>query len=252
MFNIRWGVLAGIAALALSLVLGIISSAGFSHAIIRALVFGVVFFGFGAGSWFLINNFLPELLALGEADSGLDSAEDPFSAPSPGSQVNITLGDASGAALPESNPGLPDPSDVGNISDLISGATDPAAGAKTVPDSGAGQGMDQKAEDGYTYSREKNSSGGDSLADTSDSSGFSMDFGGFAPSGDSGAEESAAPDLESVTSTFSVDLEDIPSKPAEMFEPERRPAGSKSQNFDGDFDPKEIAAGIRTVLQQDK
>ncbi|MDR2476744.1 MAG: hypothetical protein LBD18_03035 [Treponema sp.] len=252
MFNIRWGVLAGVAALVLSLALGIISSAGFSHAIIRALVFGAVFFTFGAGSWFLINTFLPELLALDEVDSGLEPSDDPFSAPSPGSRVNITLGDTSGAALPESNRGLPDPSDVGNIADLISGAVDPAAGAKTVRDGGAGQGMDQKAEDGYTYNREKNSSGGDGVADTSDSSVFSMDFGGFVPSGDSGVEESAAPDLESVTGTFSVDLEDIPSKPAEMFEPERRSAGSKPQKFDGDFDPKEIAAGIRTVLQKDK
>jgi hypothetical protein len=34
--------------------------------------------------------------------------------------------------------------------------------------------------------------------------------------------------------------------------PERRPSGNKAQPLKGDFNPKELAAGIRTVLNKEK
>jgi hypothetical protein len=62
----------------------------------------------------------------------------------------------------------------------------------------------------------------------------------------------ALPDLDAFTGVFSDDGEDSP-QPAEggAAAPERKPVGNKPEKFEGDFSPKEIAAGIRTILEKD-
>jgi hypothetical protein len=96
------------------------------------------------------------------------------------------------------------------------------------------QGMDQSEQNGYT------------------SEGISS-----AASGDSGSFD-ALPDMDSLAGGFfssSGDGEEA----GESFDtgegsrtPKRSPAGNKTQKLEGDFNPKEIAQGIRTILKKDE
>ena len=62
MSNIKWGVFAAIGALVISFLIGLISGFGFIHVFLRALLFSAIFFGIGYGLRFVINNFFPDLL----------------------------------------------------------------------------------------------------------------------------------------------------------------------------------------------
>jgi hypothetical protein len=289
----------------------------FSTALLRALIFAVTFFALGTGIWILISSFIPELLAGG---GGREDTADIFTSEAPGSRVNITVGNTSGAALPDTGV-----DEVGNISDLISGKIKPAAMPSAMPFE---KDMDQMRPSGYTgggggsgpaggladvFSSSDSGSGGFSpdfsaftgggFADTGDFSGSSPspsngkadgkdadsgvfgDFGGFtgglaeddSAEGPAGglAEDgkaSASASLGGFTGKASgsddiFDDDDIfssasiyssggtfgsDSPPAEDDTPERKISGNKAQEFEGDFNPKEIASGIRTVLDRDK
>ena len=236
MFNIKWGIISGVVAFilafAVSLLLG---HSGISIAILRAFLFAVVFFALGIGVWALINSFLPELLSPGAAS---DAVSNVFSAESPGSRVNITLGDTSGIAVPGTNQEAHSIDEVGNIADLVSGVINPAADARKARD------IDQSPVSGYT----------DEIGDFAPVPGspvlsggkgdFFMDFSGFMP-GSSGLSE-----LDSLSDSPSGSGESGQVNQAELTE--RKVAGNKPMAFEGDFSPKEIAAGIRTVLEKDK
>jgi hypothetical protein len=128
------------------------------------------------------------------------------------SRVNITLEDSKN--LPEMYRHLDNDDDVGNIKDLVSGTFKPP---ETAP--AAGGGMDQKPQAGYTE-EESSNDGADGLPDIGSMAGSFLA---------GGTDESPAVEL-----------------------PERRQSGNKSQQLEGDFKPKELAAGIRTVLEKDK
>jgi hypothetical protein len=141
--------------------------------------------------------------------------------------VNITLEDPK--SLPEMYRNLDNGDDVGNIGDLVSGAFNPQETAPwtQVPADGEEQGMDQMPQAGYT--------------DTENS--------GVMPSGDA---LEVLPDLDSMAGSFLNEVNEGPIGPVEQPEPVRRPAGNKPLKLDGDFNPKELAAGIRTVLKKDE
>jgi hypothetical protein len=71
--------MAAIAAVIISSGLGIISGVGILHIFIRALIFALVFFSFGFGLRFLINGFFPELLTLDDESSAQESFDQPGS-----------------------------------------------------------------------------------------------------------------------------------------------------------------------------
>ena len=253
MGNFKWGLIGGILAFVLSFGLGLISGAVFFYAIIRALIFGAVFFGLGAGIYFVINSYFPELL-FPESSGGASPEANLFGA-EPGSRVNISVGDTSGAALP----GAAGQDDVENLSDLISGSIDPAADSRAARENAAGQGMDQNAEHRYTYEGGPSSDGGNQyhagLTGGGDSGGLPGDFG-EAPLGSDAL--GGLPDLDTMAGSFLSGTEDLFSAtppPTESYQtsvPERKPSGNKAREFEGDFNPKEIAAGTRTVLSKDK
>jgi len=60
--NLRWGATAAIFALIVSVFLGILFSVSIFHILVRAAIFTVVFFALGFGLKFLIDGFFPELL----------------------------------------------------------------------------------------------------------------------------------------------------------------------------------------------
>jgi hypothetical protein len=262
MLNIKWGAVAGTAALILSLAVGAVSGNNMFYVLLRALVFGAVFFGLGLGSWVLISSFIPELFYADSSEGGEGEA------PRPGSRVNITLG---GGALPEMYRNPDNPEEVGNISDLITGVINPGAAAPTgaVRGMSAG-GMDQNREDGYTYtegggaeSQNQDSEFGDTPAydESPVFKGGQSAAAVFTPSFGSGDDLGGLPDLDAMAGAFLTNAgveaasmpaaSSIPSMPPEPALPERKPSGNKAQPLKGDFNPKELAEGIRTVLSKE-
>jgi len=252
--NVKWGLYAAAAALVLSFLTGIlVGRAGFSTAILRALAFAALFFALGVGVQTLINTFMPELLF----PEGKDAAANIFGTELPdsqnqdsqsyGSQVNITLGDsepmgaASAAALPEGEG--TDADKVGNIADLISGAVDPAAEAKKQ------KGLDEIGENSYTGMGEDIASSLKSFAEpspTDEGGGFSMNFDTFTMGG-------GIAGLDAFGDSFSVPADSSGSiKQGDEILPERKVTGNKPMALEGDFSPKDIAAGIRSVLDTEK
>ena len=269
MFNIRINIIAGGLAFFLSLLIGIISQSSFPTIILRPLIFAGLFFGLATLITLLINRFLPELLEEGELER--PDIEMPGM---PGSKIDIREDDS--AAMPgglyarpdESEEGIGDISNIGNFtssqgqeaSEPRSGGglfeSGPLAQEYTAPESAAqgtevkgfelpgisapgamspgafgandGEGLDQEEQSGYTLLGQGNSS------ETS---------GGF----------DVLPDLESLAGAFSSGSGgNEPEEEAQEFDssdgPARTPVGNKSQQLEGDFTPKELAAGVRTVL----
>jgi hypothetical protein len=261
MFNIKWGgICAGTAfvlALALSLIIG---QTGLPIALLRAAVFAVLFFGLGIAAWSLINTFIPDLITTSPADITTHLFSTDAAA---GSRVNITVGDAKNAALPEQGYDASGNGNVDNFNDLFSPKQDidqiPATGY--TEDGEAGElsaaetgdfssaftdvGMNEEEEEGEGESGE-----------------FSMDFSAFVPGGlgdggeaDESSEAGAGSESDSGSGmdSFSFFPEAAPSATFdEPEEPERKVARNKPMKLEGDFDAKEIAAGLRTVLEKDK
>jgi len=217
-FNWKLNIILGGTGMVLSFVIGLISGARFPFILIRASVFGVVFLGLGIGLWFLINRFIPELLY---PDGGSEDKDE--SGLHPGSRIDITLGD--GKILPEMFRNIDNSEGVGDIGELIDGTFKPAV--QLERGNTAGEGVDQMPEEGYTGN---NSQSGHFPGDS---------MGGM-------------PDLDLMTGSFTGSSNDMPEEMAERPLPERKPVGNKPHEFKGDFNPKELAAGIRTMLSEDE
>jgi hypothetical protein len=223
----------------------LISGAGFPALLLRPFVFGVGFFALAGGIWLLINRFIPDLLKAGEENG------------TAGSLVDISVGDEIASqrvsgAIPGS-----DSEEVGNIGELL--GTEPGSGNFTGAgrSSGSGlsgpetddaeaSGLDHKRQGGYTDKRE----------------------GAAGNSGNSGnsAVSDALPDLDSMAGVFLSKSENSGSGAAGVpvyggpdeagsagsVPEERRPKSSgKGQSMGGDYNPKDLAAAMRTILSKD-
>jgi len=255
MFNLKWAVFPAGAAFLLAFLMSLIfGQVGLVIALLRAFIFAIMFFGIGCGAWVLINTYLPDLLLL----EGKNASEDgvfptDFSAESPtGSKVDITLGDseepASPAALPGDSYGI---DGIGNISDLVSKAMNPAEQPGDI---------DQAPSNNYNselgdmdFATMSDVPGGLANSDdtsTADSGGlgdFSSFFDGLTAKGAMGESEDSLSDLFQTLSTVSA-----PASSEELAKVERKTGERNSVEMKGDFSPKEIAAGIRTVLANEK
>ena len=257
MIKIKWGIISGIIALVFSLILGIISGVQPSFIFLRALIFTVVFFGFGIGLGFLVDNFFPELLLRDEGPA--------YDGEQPGSRVNITLENTGEYAVPEMYKSSGGTQDLGNIEELISGAYKP----RSRRDSAAGpEGIDRKREDVYNGDEGKfKQNGFDMEASSSDASHGKPVFTPMF--GDDSAGLGGLPDLDSMATAFSSGGEsasfksggDAGGEPDSLLmqsfdDMEPMPSKSKKKGdnpaIQGDFSPQEIAQGIRTVLDRDK
>jgi len=259
--NIKWGITAGIFAAIISVALGVIFGVHMPRIFIRALVFFFVFFAFGAGIRALINSYFPELLySDNEPDSDIG-----FDQPA-GSQVNITLGGTGEYAVPEMYRNSGDSGELGNIEDLISGSFKVRSEFESNDTVSFGQehgseGIDLGREDDY------NNEGGGFSADSQEFTSFqptevsgrvTPEKPGFTPvfGGDSDDLETL-PDLGSMATVFStgLDTDEATAMPHMGDEAESSQVqynkGNKPQPLKGDFNPKELAEGIRTVLKKD-
>ena len=161
----------------------------------------------------------------------------------PGSKINIS--ETAVPSVPSGFYARPDDSENGldDISDAISARSAPsgpeytAASDLQIPEAGAQTmpGMDQIADNGYNEKGRK----------PEPRSGRSM-------SSDSGYD--VLPDLESLAGAFLT----AGGKNDEVFDyqdpdaPKRQTLGNKPQKMDVDFNAKELAAGIRTILRKEE
>jgi len=270
-FDIRLSGIFALVAFILSLLIGLVSGSTMPMLIIRPLIFAVIFFVLSALIKVLVGQFLPELL---EASADEDDL-------SPGSRVNIledddlsyspsavTDGFVSGAIGGSSSGAKPDDSEdnLGDISELSAGRSffSPPSGENNQ----AGEsisGIDQNAKERYTDSGGANDSVVPDFSKMfSAGSSFEAPSGGQARAASTGAgarteaaynSDEALPDLDSMAEAFMSDSSNEEQAASEYSAPSssRRPASSnKAPKWTEDFNPKEIAMGLRTALSKDK
>lgn len=134
----------------------------------------------------------------------------------PGSRLDIR---EAAPVIPGGFYARPDESDegLGNIADIAErGAEAPAAD----------EGVDQESQSGYTEDRPES---------TDEKDGFDV-----------------LPDLESLAGAFLPSSGDTTADVQEYQSADvpRKPIGNRPQKMDGDFNPKDLAAGIRTILKK--
>jgi hypothetical protein len=266
-FNLRWSGAAAAAAFIISLALGISVRGQIAIVLIRALCFAVVFFFLAALIWRLINTYIPELLH--DPSAGGDS---PSGGLEPGGRVDITVGD--GTDLIPPNAALPPEEragEVGNIADVIDRGPSPSIDAAVGPAASPAfppvpfdtppvfpapaspvipapvQGMDQGPRSGYTQNR-------GSVSQVS-SPAIQAPFGGFFDLNDASGGVESLPDLDSLAGSFlspAAAGEDSVSA-GQGVSP--RPAGEtrskKGREVGEDFNPKEVASAIQTIIKRD-
>jgi hypothetical protein len=243
MINFRLSGIAAAAAFAISLTLGISVRGQILIIVIRALGFGAAFFLLSALIWHLINKYIPELLRIASPQqdipliSGLES----------GNRVNITLGDGedsipSNAALP---PEEAADNGVGNIADVMN-RRPPEAPPESAAPLQLVQGMDQGPQSSYTQNRDGVSK------DPSPS--VQAPAGGFLGLGNISGDVESLPDLDALAGSFlspaagddtiSAGLGLSPQSAGEA-------RSKKGKNVGEDFNPKELASAIQTILKRD-
>ena len=290
MFNLKTsGIVAG-AAFFLSLLLGFVSNSVMPMLIIRPTVFALVFFILSCLVHFLVNQFLPELMdqssitedTRGRPGSRINITEDDSPGLAPGLPQGFSQ-DFSQSYAPGLSPGLSqgapsgqafmgaqaDDADggLGNITDLI--------GKDMVsPDSDEGAqedmvstGLDQDVQTGYNTGRKGNAedfSGSGPSAhqmDTNPGSGASPAASqrSTVPSGTEATGVSDTvdflPDLDSMAGAFLSHLtgEEPDTTEYSVSTPMPRPSsGAKAPEWTGDFNAKDLASGLRTVLKKEK
>ena len=232
MYNTKWGMISGGAALVLAFVTSLfLGHTSLLIAILRAVIFAVVFFGLGSGIWALINTFFPELLATSTHNDAINNV---FATESSGGRVNITVEDAPAAAVPSQDHDGQGDGALENFSDM-------STRSQSMED------IDQISQTSYTDPSEEISPVFESGGIGSLGGDFSMDFGMFF-SGSSGDEAGNAGSAVKDTYSLLSDTGDSGDSPM----PERKVSVNKPVKMEGDFNPKEIASGIRTVLEKDK
>jgi len=227
--NFRVSGIAAGAAFVLSLVLGLVSGTAFSVSLLRAFVFALVFFALSGLGFWLISRYLPELLNDAEADGGGGDMDD-YDISVPGSRVNISEGEIPiEGAFPE---------------DDASDAVDDIAGSPSTPssrESSLSQAeispLDQEKKTGYNQGR-----------DITDDIGSLVDQGDFAE-----GKAEALPDMGSIGEGF-VEGEGGQSMEEDDFAPPEEPLrnSSKKPTMADDFNPRELAKAIQTVLKKDE
>jgi hypothetical protein len=250
MFNFRVAGIAGGAAFVLSFLVGLVSGAGILVVLLRAVIFAVLFFGASCGIHFVVQTFLPELLSsTGEASVGdiLDGA--------PGSRVNVTVGEAIQGAFPTG-----DFDEVDNID-----------GKKRAPDPGsvsvAGLSGLSDADGGFESAMPTLSAPpletpsqplpkAAPLPKETPLPGAPLEkSGGAGYTETKGPPEVAdlMPDIDALGEAFlpqaggAAESEPVYDTPVQTISP-----SSKGSGLKGDFNPKELAQAIQTVLKKDE
>jgi hypothetical protein len=267
--NLKLSGIAAAAGFVLSLLVGVLSGGAFGVSLLRAVSFGIVFFILGNVIWVFINRFLPELLLPREEDEPLMSGLET------GSRVDISVGDDDlpiNAAIPPEDDSK---RELGNVAELIakgarvqSGGQGPApapnlnqSGGQTPAEVPA---LDLGAEAGYSNSGVSVAPGGGKQNGAPAASGPAAPAAEpaavFVPSPPpsplqafSGGDIEALPDLDAMAGAFmSSEEEEGEQVAAPVFGAEPKPrASGKAKGREDDYNPKEVASAIQTLLKRD-
>lgn len=229
MFNFKASAFAAGIAFLLSFLVGIIRGAAILIVLIRALIFAALFFVVAGGIYILIKQFLPEILVSGEGDGEIDRAS--------GSQVDISLED------PEED--IPAGLFGGERAENFGETGEPSGSAG--PGSPENMGLDQNGEDDYTNKGrlEVNSSNSGS-----DSPGVPVFGESAALPPDSGPVD-VLPNFESMEGTFDSSAGEAAEESAGYASAKNLPTKSKSNSAGGDYNPKELASALQTILKRE-
>ncbi|MDR1839449.1 MAG: hypothetical protein LBQ93_07725 [Treponema sp.] len=257
-------------ALVMSIGLGLIAGVSAFHIFLRALLFTVMFFAFGSVLRLIITYYFPEFMYVKEEAESREIFE------KPGSRVNITVDTSGEYAVPELYKTPGDSEELGNIDDLISGYFKPSQAGTAEPTANSSPlstGIDRYKEEGYNVEGDLQSNQNFGFDDFQDpfqgvpaleEKAPPFEKPAFTPSfGDDSDDLGGLPDLDSMAMAFSPVGEESVSRgfsagsassaSDEEFEPAQSyRKGNKPQQLKGDFDPKELAKGISTVLSKDK
>ncbi|GHT72077.1 hypothetical protein FACS1894110_26260 [Spirochaetia bacterium] len=251
MINLRLSGITGGTGFILSFLVGVLSGGGVPISLLRALLWGIVFFGLSWGIWALIKRFLPELLLNGSAESS--GADNPVTGEE-GTHVDISVDDGE-AAIEEDSAG----NDLGNGNTPSARPAVPAINQNSpwepaaLEDPAAGSppadiGMDQNNKESYTK-RE-----GDSLLENGVSSDFvpaplPMSLGTGIGNGE---EFESLPDLDAMAGVFmpSEDMEEEDTVSA-VYPSEKKPSDTKGQSMGGNLNSRELASAIQNILKKD-
>jgi hypothetical protein len=266
MINLRWSAIAAAAAFIISLALGFSVRGQILIILIRALCFAVVFFLLAVLIWRLINKYIPELLHIPSPDDrslmpGLEAEN----------RVNIIVGDGEDSIPP--NAALPPEGkadDVGNIADVMnrdsSSSADTGGGAVEPPPaspvfSGISpeplplspalstpvQGMDQGLQSAYTQDR-GNVSGVPTPS-------IQTPAGGFSDLGDTSGGVESLPDLDALAGSFlspaAAGEDSVLAGQGSSLRPAGGARSKKGREVGEDFNPKELASAIQTIIKRD-
>lgn len=280
MNNLKWGSISAFCALSISILLGIASGVSTIYIIARALIFTAVFFGIGFGLRFILDSFFPEVLVTSEEAIPPEINETD-------GHISIAMDGMGEYAVPELfNQGNSE--ELGNAEDLVSGAFKPRAVQDDFNSSGSQseypsfnfsmtpEGIDQKQEAGYNNSEELQD---DSFfeSEIGESAGFEKPEVNkqaafqpaayqpqFTPSFGDDSGLGGLPDLDMMAMAFSSNYSGTPAPAAPSVASVSAPAihpvedepdrsqykGNKPQTLQGNYDPKSLAQGIRTVLSK--
>ena len=286
---IRWGLIAAVIAFFVSILMGILFEVRVFHIFFRALIFSALFFGLGVGLRHLISNYFPEMLYTDDENNENELYEQSgariaiiqdnigeYAVPelyrtAAGSEELGNIEDlVSGAFSPSGSKGIDRNNKTGynnegnekeqvettesqNISNIFPeeipfhgdslggspGGDNPAVGSESAPSP--------------IFSPSFGDSGGlEGLPDLDMMArAFSPGFSGSVPVFTTAQTSSPPPDSAPLNvsgqSSFLPKVED--------FEPAAQQSyrgGNKPQPMEGDFNPKELAEGLRAVLAKDK
>jgi hypothetical protein len=273
----KWSIFAASGAFFIAILMGLISGVNFGHIILRALLFAVIFFGLGLGLRYLIDNYFPEIL---NADDKNENEIFGLDTDSPEATFSVTMNNTGEYAVPELFKAPDDPNEMGNIEDLIVGNINYRPGERYQPL----KGVDDNTEAGY------NNRGGQGISvDIPEEIPYMDDIQEnpvhiethekkpiFTPSfGDDDSGLGGLPDLDMMAKAFSSynntpalsptlgsNSQSLPS--VNEFIPTGVPVfgddsnqksyykGNKPEPMKGDFNPQELAQGLRTVLNKEK
>jgi len=220
-FDPKISALVGGIAFILSLLFGLIVGAAFLIALLRAVLFALFFFVFSGIAYWLITQFIPELLE----NQSQDISEGPI--PDMGSRVNISVGEDD--EIPENS----------LASQLVKDSVvkDSVEEDEFISE----KALDQKAEDGYT-NQDNDSVRIENSEESSPRPALPV---GVIDDVDE------LPDLEGMSDAFVMPITEV----GENDEPlvgARPSVSAKKTGTSADFDPKEMAMAIQTILKRDQ
>ncbi|MCA1950245.1 MAG: hypothetical protein LDL24_06720 [Treponema sp.] len=218
MFDPKISALVAGIAFILSFLFGLLAGASFLIVLLRAVIFAIFFFVFSGLVYWLITQFIPELLeSQGPSSEGVQAE-----VPDLGAKVNISVGEEE-----------PVPENTLSAQLMKEGLEEDEFISEKA--------LDQKDEDGYTEQKEVTART-ESTVESSPSPAIPL---GVIDDVDE------LPDLERMSDAFVMPLSegsevDEPSTVADISTPARKTGSSAA------FDPKEMAMAIQTILKRDQ